>query len=325
MINKRVSVYRLQPVRYVFRKANKIILPGERKLTLYEVSKYLFLEVKYLRLQERAAAVTFNFLMAMPPTLLFLFSLVPYLPLKNTEQTLLHTIREISPNTRIYQSIRAIITDFIHTRHRDILSIGILMTLFYSSNGMMGLMKTFDKSFSLFSKNITLYKRRGTIRRRWTAIRLTIMMIAMSLVMLSVMVIQNKKLNIFIPKEMNNIFGVKLLSAVVLLLVVFTSISVIYKYGPSLTHKFKFFSAGAVFATAASLIGTLVFFFLVNHFLNYNKVYGSIGTLIAFMVWVWFNTVIILVGYELNVSILLGKLSKNVEPASPVPNEETHS
>ena len=88
-------------------------------------------------------------------------------------------------------------------------------------------------------------------------------------------------------------------------------ISLIYTYGPSLVHKFSFVSPGSVFATVLSVITTVVFFFLVNNFINYNKVYGSIGTLMAFMVWVWLNTMVILLGFELNVSILLGKFSNN--------------
>ena len=69
-------------------------------------------------------------------------------------------------------------------------------------------------------------------------------------------------------------------------------------------------SVGAIFATVMSIVTTVVFFFLVNNFINYNKVYGSIGTLMAFMVWMWLNTFIIIIGYELNVSILLGKISR---------------
>ena len=104
--------------------------------------------------------------------------------------------------------------------------------------------------------------------------------------------------------------AVKVLSFIILVLVIFITFCLIYRYGPSLTHKFRFVTAGSVFATIASLIATSVFYFLVNNFLNYNKVYGSIGTLIAFMVLVWLNTVIIILGYELNVSILLGKLAQ---------------
>lgn len=310
MSEKRSSVFRWPIVRKTLRLANKIILPGEKKLSVYDVGKYLTLEITYLQIQERAAAVTFNFLMAMPPTLLFLFSLVPYLPLQNSEQVVLGAIRQITPNAKIYHSVSAVVKDFIHTRHRDILSIGILMTLLYSSNGMMGLMKTFDKSFSLYSKDISIYKQRGSVRRRWTAIKLTAMVLALCVVMLFVLVIQNKTLNRRLLTVFHHHWAIQSVSFLILVIVIFVAISIIYKYGPSLTHRFRFFSAGAIFATVASVAGTAVFFFLVNHFLNYSKVYGPIGSLIAFMVWVWFNTLIILLGYELNVSILLGKLSR---------------
>jgi membrane protein len=90
----------------------------------------------------------------------------------------------------------------------------------------------------------------------------------------------------------------------------FCTIAIIYKYGPSYKEQVKFVSVGAVFATVVSIISTFVFFFLVNNFINYNKVYGSIGTLMAFMGWMWLNTLIILIGYELNVSILQGKISR---------------
>ena len=123
-------------------------------------------------------------------------------------------------------------------------------------------------------------------------------------------VIQSKDLNPIILTVFHSLIAIKILSGVILAMLVFITISIIYTYGPSLSHKFRFVSAGSVCATIASVITTSVFFFLVNNFLNYNKLYGSIGTLIAFMVWVWLNTIIILLGYELNVSILLGKLSR---------------
>src|SRR6478672_7322440 len=131
MSEKRSSVFKWPIVRKTLRLANKIILPGNKRLSLYDVGKYLFIEIKYLRIQERAAAVTFNFLMAMPPTLLFLFSLVPYLPLQNTEQVILNALKLVTPNVKMYISIKSVVTDFMHTRRRDILSLGIVMTLFY--------------------------------------------------------------------------------------------------------------------------------------------------------------------------------------------------
>lgn len=297
------NIYKLRPVRYVFRKAHGVVLPGVNGATLYEVSKFFFKELRKVRLTERAAAVTYNFIMAMPPTFLFLLSLVPYLPLKNVQQTILSTIKLIAPNPKIYTSISSVVRDFMGKQHSDVLSFGILMVLFFSSNGMMGLMRSFDKSE-------VLYKKRTGLQRRWVAIKLTVMLILVSMVTLSVLVIQNKTLNKVLLKIYPHMVAVKVLSFTILVLVIFFTYCMIYRYGPSLHHKLRFITAGSVFATVASLLATSIFFFLVNNFLNYNKVYGSIGTLIAFMVLVWLNTVIIILGYELNISILLGKLSQ---------------
>lgn len=303
MNQNKLNVYKLPPVRYVFRKAHGVVLPGLNGATLYEVSKFFVKEMRKVRLTERAAAVTYNFIMAMPPTFLFLLSLVPYLPLKNVQQTILSTIKLIAPNQKIYVSISSIVRDFMGKQHSDVLSFGILLVLFFSSNGMMGLMRSFDKSE-------VLYKKRTGLQRRWVAIKLTVMLILVAILTLTVLVMQNKTLNKLLLKIYPHMVAVKILSFSILVLVVFFTYCVIYRYGPSLHHKLKFVTAGSVFATVASLAATSVFFFLVNNFLNYNKVYGSIGTLIAFMVLVWLNTVIIILGYELNISILLGKLSQ---------------
>lgn len=304
MTTNKVNVYKLPAVRYVFRKAHSIVLPGVNGATLYEVSKFFFMEMRKVKLTERAAAVTYNFIMAMPPTFLFLLSLIPYLPLRNVQQTILATLKLVTPNQKIYMTVSSVVRDFMDKPHRDVLSFGILLVLFFSSNGMMGLMKSFDKSE-------VLYKKRTGLQRRWVAIKLTVMLILVSIITLSVLVVQNKSLNRMLLKIYPHIVAVKILSFTILVLVIFFTFCLIYRYGPSLQHKLKFITAGSVFATVASLLATSAFYFLVNNFLNYNKVYGSIGTLIAFMVLVWLNTVIIILGYELNISILLGKLSQD--------------
>ncbi len=309
MPRPQINIYKLSPVRSVFKRAHRLILPGVNGASLYEVAKFFFSEIKTLKLQERAAAVTYNFLMAMPPTFLFLFSLVPYLPLKNVEQTILNTLKLLSPNQNIYNNVRDVVSDFMDKQHRDALSYGIVLVLFFSSNGILGLMRSFDNSMSL------VVQRTG-MQRRWTAIKLTIMLMALILAGLAVLIFQSKDLNPLIRQTFHSVIAVKAVSFVILALLVFIAISMIYTYGPSLEHKFKFVSAGSVFATLVSVMATSVFFFLVNHFINYNKVYGSIGTLIAFMVWVWLNTIIILLGFKLNVSILLGKLSREENEAA---------
>ena len=290
--------------RFLSRKAHNVILPGMKGASLYDVARFFVWEIRTLKLQERAAAVTYNFLMALPPTFLFLFSLLPYLPVGNVEQAILNSIKLITPNHNIYVSVRDVMKDFMYKQHHNVLSFGIILVLFFSSNGVMGLMRSFDKS-------LALYKKRTGFQRRWTAIQLTVMLIAVSLVAFAVLIFQSSKLNPIVLKTFHSIVAVKVISFVILTVLLFTAISLIYTYGSSLTVKINFVSAGSVFATIASVMATAIFFFLVNNFLNYNKVYGSIGSLIAFMVWVWLNTNIILLGYELNVSMMLGQLSRD--------------
>jgi membrane protein len=302
MTRLELAILKWAPVRIIADIAKRIVLPGFQGVSLYEVTGFFYKEIQSTRHGERCAAVTYNFLMAMPPTLLFLFSLIPYLPLKDVEETVLHTISIFAPNKSIYESVSAVVTDFMHTERRDLLSIGVLMTLYFSSNGMMGLMKSFDRA-------MPVYVKRTSLRRRWIAVKLTFILIGVAMLSIAAFILQTEAVNGLLLKIFDNVMVIKAVSFLIMVAVIFCAISIIYTYGPSLSHKFNFVSPGSVFATIASVVTTSVFFFMVNHFLNYNKVYGSIGTLIAFMVWVWMNTNVILIGYELNVSILLGKVS----------------
>ena len=138
-LEKRILYYS-SPMQYIFRKADHIFLPGFEGFSLYQVGRFFAMELRSHNFNMRVAAVTYNLLMAIPPTMLFLFSLVPYLPLKDVQETILNTLRLITPNQRIYENIQSVVVDFMNKPRRDVLSFGVLLTLFFSSNGMMGLM-----------------------------------------------------------------------------------------------------------------------------------------------------------------------------------------
>jgi membrane protein len=253
--------------------------------SLYDLLKFFIFKTGEARMNERTAAVTYNFLMAMPSTFLFLLSMVPYLPylpLKNVQQTILSTLKIITPNTKMYYNIAGVVGDFMNKPHKNAMSFGILMVLYFSSNGMVGLMKGFDR-------NLTLYKKRNAYQRRWTAVKLTLFLIFFSIVTLIVLVLQNKTLNHLILSIIPDNTALKVVSSIILV-------------------PMMFLTPGSIFATVASVISTSGFLFMVNNFLNYNKIYGSVGTLIAFMALIWLNTYIILLGFELNVNLLLGKI-----------------
>jgi len=288
-------------VQWVISTAKRIKLPGKERLSLYDVSTFFFSELGNNRLFENCAAVTYNFVMALPPTLLVLFSLVPYLPLKGVQDIILDTLRIVARNEALYQSMSSVIIDFMNNSRGEVLSFGIVLTLFFASNGVMGLIQSFERT------HLSDYVHKSDLRQRWTAIKLTVLLLMVAILSLVVLIIQSRALNDILLLIFKNVVAVRILSAIVVTMILFTCIAIIYRYGPSFTRKVRFFSPGAIFATTLCVIASTVFFFLVDNFIQYNKIYGSIGTLMAFMVWIWLNVFIILIGYDLNVSVMMVK------------------
>lgn len=282
--------------------AKRTVLPGFQGVSLYQVIRFFFRSIRSSNLSDRGAAVTYNFLMALPPTLLFLFSLVPYLPLENVEKTIYDIIYLVTPDNTLRHSITVIINEFLNKERTDILSLGVLMAIYFSSNGMMALMRSFDRSSEV-------YIERTGLKRRWVALRLTFMLIGVAIISLAAFIIQTSAVNGLLQDIFRSILVVKIVSLLIVVFIILISISLIYTYGPSLTHRFSFISPGSILATILSILTSVIFFFLIGNFINYNKIYGPIGSIMAFMVWIWLNTQVILIGYELNLSILMGKKS----------------
>lgn len=307
-IDIKKTILGLPVVNRILEGSKRIVLPGFQGVSLYDAGAFFLENMNNVNLSDRCSAVTYNFLTALPPTLLFLFTLIPYLPLADVHVTILTTLKLMVPNKETYDSISAVVNDFLNKEQRSLLSFSLLLTLFYSSEGMMGLMRYFDRDQKV-------YVVRNIFQRRWAAVKLTMMLMGVVLLSIVAIIIQSKTVNELLLKVFDNLLLIKMLSLFVLFFIIYSTISCIYIYGPSLTHRFKFISAGAVFASIICVLSSTIFFYAVNHFLDYNKVYGSIGTLIAFFVWMSINTRIIMLGYDLNVSILMGRIHKSVAPA----------
>ncbi len=286
--------------------AERVSPPGFDGITLRETGRNFLLRLKVGKLNVRSAAVTYNLLMAIPPTLLILFSLVPYLPLQNVQEAIVETVPVLVSNPSLSQSMQHVIVDFMNTERGDLLSFGILLTAFFSSNGMMGLMRSFDDQ-------TPVHRPRKGLARRLTAIKLTFILMGTVLLTLAALLVRGRVLERLSIPFVRSSFLLQAAATLLVVLLVFVSISIIYTYGPSLKRKSHFISPGSVGATVLCMAATEVFFYLVDNFIHYNKVYGSVGTIIAFMAWVYINTLVILLGYELNVSILLG-LAKEDKP-----------
>ena len=292
--------FTLPPVAFVIRRSKRIIIPGFQGLPLFDVVVFFFGKINKIGLNERAAAISFNFIMAIPAACILIFTLVPYLQIsKEFNIELLRLTKELTPNINTYLFVKDFLNDFLVTQRGGLLSFGILLVMFYASNAMMGIIITFDKSID--------QKTGWLFHKRWRAIKLTFLILLLLIGSILILVGQ-EQLASFLKK----LFGMKRkatllwwneLRWIVIVALVFYSIALIYKYAPSVHKRWKIASPGAILATVLLMATTILFSYWVNNFGNFNKVYGSIGTVLIIMSLVYFNSMVLIIGFELNVSI----------------------
>ena len=287
--------------RYVREKSKRILLPGFEGVPLYDVVMFFAKQMNKVGLNDRAAAVSFNFLMAIPAGTIFLCTLIPYMPI-STEITieLLDLAKMFTPDEDTYGMIATFLNDFLNTPRSGLLSLGFVVAVFYASNSVMAIMRSFNRS-------LHSYKERGFVNERWTAIKLTTVLIMMLMVTVSLLVTQGELFAWLMETlDIRNAFVRQVIYSVrwvIIILLVLYSIGYIYKYAPAITKRWKLASPGAIFATFLVVLSTFAFSFYVNNFGSYNKIYGSIGTIMILMFLIYLNSLILLIGYELNVCI----------------------
>jgi membrane protein len=289
------------PYRYFSLRSKSIYLPGLQGLPLYEVVVFFKSQVQKVGLIERARSIAFSFLMAIPAATIFLCTLIPYLPVsKKLAGQLLVLTKEITPNQNTSQMVANFINDFLTKPRGGLLSFGLVVALYYASNAMISLMRSFNRSLHSFT-------RRNYFENRLVAIQLTLVMILLLIGTIVILVTQNELLKYvfraFHVQRSSARSIVKTLRWVVIIPLFYFTIAFIYKHAPAIKKKWRLISPGTTLATFLMILLTFLFSFWVNKFGNYNKVYGSIGTILILMIVVYCNALILLIGFELNVSI----------------------
>lgn len=287
-----------------------IVLPGFSPLPLYTVGSFFFQEIGKDSLVNKASSLAYNFMLAMFPAIIFLFTLIPYGPTSLQDQ-LMSLLALILPNNA-YLAVETTLLDIVKNQNSKLLSFGFIFTLFFATNGVHTLMQAFNKS-SLVSET------RSWVQRRLVALYLTILLAFALIFGLTIITIGEYVLN-FLKDQLSfkDSFWIHLINLVrwfILTGIYFITTSILYRYGPANAKKWRFFSAGSWFATILAIFTFWGFSYYINNFSNYNKLYGSIGTLIVVMIWLYLNSLILLIGFELNASIDLSKRSiKIVKP-----------
>ncbi|MCD6090550.1 MAG: YihY/virulence factor BrkB family protein [Bacteroidales bacterium] len=287
-----------------YRFVHSVTLPGFDGLPISRVFSFFYKGIINGAITTRSSAISFNFFVAIFPTLIFLFTLIPFIPIDNFQETLLSLLEDVIPQSA-WNNVQGTMLDIIMRPHGNLLSIGFVLALFFSTNGINSMIEAFNASYHSMET-------RGILAQRLVAFVL-ILVLAFMLVLAITFIIAGSALLQYFRNEglLQDRFIYLLLDSlrwIVLVALTYFGISIIYYWAPAKKRPFKFFSAGSSSTTLVIMLTNIGFNYYANNLATYNALYGSIGTLLLILLWIYFNSTILLIGFELNVSILNAKL-----------------
>ena len=280
---------------------------GKDKIGLYDAIIIFLTKMSNDEILDRANGVAFSFTMAIFPAIIFLFTLTPYIQNffpELTNDEIIGFLEDILPSN-LYATAETTIHDIISKQRGGLLSFGFIMTLILSTNGMTSLMGAFNACYKTIET-------RGFLSVRITATGL-IFILSISFISSIALLIVGQQLltDSEIRSVVNDTISVDILFILrfIFLYIIFQfAISSIYYFAPAIHEKWHFLSVGSVFSTLAIIVASFGFSYYVNNFGNYNKLYGSIGVLLVFMLWLFIISLILLVGFEMNAAIHKAKM-----------------
>lgn len=293
------------PVKVALSWTRRIHFPRRENVSLYSIINIFIRNLQKDQILDRSNGVSFNFTLAIFPAIIFLFTLLPYInqvaPFVS-RQSILEFLRTMLP-TSMSETISGTIMDIVNNARGGLLTFGFLFSLYLSTNGMMALMRAFNACYKTVEK-------RGEFKMRMIATGLTVglafvIVLSLTLLVIGQLVVNYATVHLseFHWLNVANLQLFFILRFAVLFVAFFVTIATVYYFGPAIHYNWRFFSIGAFIATLFILVVSYGFSFYVTNFGTYNKVYGSIGVLIALMVWIQLVTIVLLVGYEINASI----------------------
>ncbi len=294
-IEKRIE--RIPVLRNVVRPLKRIKLPWLSGLSFYDLLELYILGIIEGGLTYHASAVAFSFFMALFPFALFILNLIPYIPIEGFQLDFLQFVKEgVPPNT--YDAIYKIISDILNNSHSGLLSTGFILSIFLMANGLNGILGGFESSKHVLIK-------RGFLRQYVVALGMSLVLSVLLLATIAIIVV----FEVFIQKTMiqdvlsDNIPLIILGRYAFVILMILITTSILFKFGTLHDKKRPFISIGSVFTTILVILDSYIFGIWVLRFSKYNELYGSIGTLLIMMFYIWINCVILLLGFELNATI----------------------
>lgn len=289
---------------------------GNPDQNLYDVGKIFLHHLQKDDVFERASAMAFSFTVALFPMLIFLLNMIPFIQFflhDVTTANILVFVSEVLPES-IYNEASPTIMDIISKPRQGMLSLGFFFALYLSTNGVISMMNAFNAVYRT-------REYRGFFQTRLISVSIVLVLILSVCGAVLVMILGSELLYKISEFEFvsNNIYYYLLafFRFFVLLILFIITNAYIFRFAPAVSKKWKFFSTGSVVSGLLITLGFFLFSYYLTNFASYNKLYGSIGTMLALMLWLWITSILVLVGFEINVSLQKAADKKSHKKTSP--------
>ena len=299
-------INKIPVVKHLARLAKKIPIPGLQGMSLYDILELYVLGIVRGALTSRAGSIAFSFFLALFPFLLFILTLIPFVPIDGFQDDFLGMVETMLP-PKTSDAVDGVINDIINNKYSGLLSFGFLMSMFLMTNGVNAIFGGFEYTYHKI-------KTRSIIRMYGVAFATSLVLAF--LLIISVAVIVEMQMGISKLEQHNivndSLFWMRMVRTGVVAFTLLVGVSLLFYVGTREGKHLHFFSAGAIFTTIFFALNFYLFGIYVTKFATYNKLYGSIGTLLILMLFVWLNSIILLLGFELNASIIRCKKIKKI-------------
>ncbi len=284
--------------RFVKRKTKQVPLPFMEGMSLYDVVSFFIRGIIDGKITTRASSLAFSFFLAIFPAILFLFTLIPYIAIDGFQMELFELMQDIMP-PQTYEEAKSTIDDILTHKQGGLLSIGFIATLLFATNGVYSIITN-------FSQSVHEIDFRSFWQQYIVAVGLTIILSILLIITIVVLIFTESVGNYFVELDLLSNYVVDLIQGgrvITLIILVQTSISLLIYFGPTKKSDWHFFSPGSLLATTLIVIISFLFGYYIDNFSQYNKLYGSISTLIIIMLWIYVNSLVLIIGFELDASI----------------------
>jgi len=277
----------------------RLIIPGFDGMPVYDVATFFIRGLQKGALSMRAAAFSYNFFLALFPAIIFFFTIIPYIPITGFQDNLLELLQNFIPK-KAYDAVEGTLFDIVKRPRGGLLSIGFIMAIYFSTNGIHSLIVAFNQTRHTVET-------RSWVKQRLISVVLVFILSFLLIIAIVLITLGPVALDFLVKHNiLRDSFSYYLIIAgkwIVSTAMLFFAFSFLYYLAPAAESRFRFISPGSTLSTVLTILASIGFNYYVNSISRYNTLYGSIGTLIMIMVWIFFNAMIVLIGFELNVSI----------------------